>query len=688
MGRVPETLREQDPRTFWVTVLAAGAAAWLAIRMTLPHVVPPALNDEQLKQVFLASAVELCAPEPAEFVGYVLAVLVPAAFVSVTALLLRRQGALAADRSSAAPWTLLAFLSQGAFAVVAAYGILYEHFHGAYYPSLRFPVVLIAAAAAAGYGLWTVGLPAHWKSDLTAAGRVLGQRAWLWWGLATSWSVLWVLPNVFTEADRSAWLTQTAYHIPFTMGEFAAVLNGRTPMVDFYSQYQNVLPLLLSPLLRWTGLSLFSFTLTMALLSVTGLLLLFSVLTRVVRSSWLALVLFLPMVAFSFEPVETNVGGYVHNMFTYYAMGPLRFLGVFVLARLSLWYLERPSYSRLAQSAAIAGIVALNNLDFGLPALAAVLSCVVLFAPRFGRSTPAVRICMAVLTFLLTAGMAVVVYFVAVRLRAGAWPMVANLVLYQKTFAASGFAMVEAPQAGFYQTIFLILLLPVLVALFEVFSGSFLESGRRARIEYGTLIYAGIAGLGVFTYYAGRSDPGALPVAFCPAAYALVLLVYRFGAGVIPSRLSGGSTAPGLRIIPGVVVLTLFSLTFPGVFNAPHPGAQLARLRRGLAKLPDPHQNAVEVIRRYVPPGKQTVIIAPDAHWLAMKAGVINRYPFSHSGSLLIRDQLGPVMNAIAALPNKKVVFGEVQPELAQRLMAKGFTNIEPNAALSVWGQR
>ena len=71
-----------------------------------------------------------------------------------------------------------------------------------------------------------------------------------------------------------------------------------------------------------------------------------------------------------------------------------------------------------------------------------------------------------------------------------------------------------------------------------------------------------------------------------------------------------------------------------------------------------------------------------------MKAKVINRFPFAHSGSLLVQEQLDAVMEAIARLPGSRFVFGEIQPELAERLRAAGFANIEPSGVLPVWGHK
>jgi uncharacterized membrane protein len=76
------------------------------------------------------------------------------------------------------------------------------------------------------------------------------------------------------------------------------------------------------------------------------------------------------------------------------------------------------------------------------------------------------------------------------------------IIMFQKVFVKVGFAMVPLPAFGFYW----IMGFTWLIAIFRGVVAS-RKSARDAeeRTLSGLLIYSGIFGLGIFTYYIGRS---------------------------------------------------------------------------------------------------------------------------------------------------------------------------------------
>src|SRR5262249_23498205 len=142
----------------------------------------------------------------------------------------------------------------------------------------------------------------------------------------------------------------TTYHFPFYLGEFAAVVNGHTPLVDFFPQYQNFLAYFLEPVFRVIRLTPLTFSVVVALLSRPLLLMLFHVLRRAAGGAWAGLSLFLPLLWLSFTPILVLDDGRYEarwNTFTHFAVGPFRFFGPCLTLAFLAAYLLRPGRTRL-----------------------------------------------------------------------------------------------------------------------------------------------------------------------------------------------------------------------------------------------------------------------------------------------------------------------------------------------------
>jgi hypothetical protein len=80
--------------------------------------------------------------------------------------------------------------------------------------------------------------------------------------------------------------------------------------------------------------------------------------------------LFVPLLFTASFPVALGPVGERSYVFSYYAVGPLRYFGPWILGWLLFRYLRNPSPARHFWLCLACGGVALNNLDFGLSAAA------------------------------------------------------------------------------------------------------------------------------------------------------------------------------------------------------------------------------------------------------------------------------------------------------------------------------
>jgi hypothetical protein len=517
--------------------------------------------------------------------------------------------------------------------------------------------------------------------------RVRGMAV-LPWVLALGWAAVFVISCFYRSVEISQTDPVLKNHLPFTMGEFAAVLNGRTPLVDFFAQYQNVLTLVLAPLFKLTGLGPTVFTAAMSGLALLGLGFLFSVLGRVCGNRWGALALFVPMVAMAFYSETGNQDVYRTHAFIYYAVGPLRYFGPCFLAWVAARYLTRPCPIRLMSAAALSLLVALNNLDFGVPAVVGVLACAIMFPPAFAGGQFR-RIVGAVALFAVTALATLGVYGLFIRLWAGQWPMLGQLVVYQRAFALIGFYMIPMPEMGLHWIVYLTIIAAVLIPVFETFSSDSAAIADNRRLINGCLVYSGFAAFGPLTYYAGRSHPRVLEAAFLWWIFILAQLVNRAwhewrGSAHQPRKLRDL-----LLPLPVVATFGMFLLVSSTLGETPDPIDHLSRLTKTYpetSSVESAQAPLVRLIGKYLSPGSTGMIVHQDAHWLAMRAGINNVFPFAHDGSLLLKEQLNVVMAALVRVPgSERYVFGAPVPELLVRLKDNGFTRIDGIGGFGVW---
>jgi hypothetical protein len=645
---------------------------------------PRAATAADIAKAFISGWDQRCAPEPVEQTAYVLAVAVPVVLMCSAIVLLRLARVFEREERRALWVAAAAVVAQLLLVGCVGYALAYESEHPWAVPLHRvMPAQTVLVLCLAGW-LALRWQPLSWKARWASARPVLSKWPGLAWLVAAGWAVVRLLEQVFTDRDAVQMPSVEGVHLPFQMGEFAAAANGRVPLVDFHSQYVNLLGLLLRPVFSLTGFNITTFTSAMAALSLVGFWLIYRVFVRVTGSSWVGLLLFVPWLGVSLVNMEPDGSGRM-SAFSYYAVGPMRYLGVFVLAYGTAYYLAAPRLRRLVVVSCVAGLVVLNNLDFGVPAAAGLWASALLFPPP-GQTgiRQALRASGVVVGGV---ALAFAVCWVVARLTWGSWPHAGALIEYQRAFAVLGFFMLRMPQVGLYWAVYATFMVAVLYAVFVRFSESAAAFPCRRRLSVGMLAYGGVAGLGSGAYYVGRSHPAVL-VALYPAwAFAAALLAHRVVGDVRAAEQSRRERGYSVYAIPAAAVLGLWCWLLPFVLEVPVVRGQISRLvyrRGGLVDLWP--ERAASLINTYVHKGEATVILYRDAHWLALRASVNNLCPFADPDSVLLKAQLDPVFESIGRLPrHHRYVFGRLTGPITERLSRDGFARVDANGDFEVW---
>ena len=650
-----------------VTVVLLAAVASLVGPLSHALTASPAPSGMPLP----AAAGEM-RPEPLEQALFLLALVVPALTAWALCVLSRRLRGRSDAGLVRAAIAVQALVAIG----VAAAGVYQVRWVHAYFQPGRWALgaALTLAVLAGSRAAARSSAVATWRASAGGA-RLVAASGGVAAVAAAAYAVARLASVVFDDASIVAAPVTVSYHLPFTLGEFAAVLDGRTPGADFFPQYSFVLPYALAPVFGATGLTIRTFTLAMAALSLVGLLLQYDLLRRATGSAWVALALHVCLVGLAFHPVEVLPNGDVATAFSYFAVAPLRYLGPWVVAWLVAWYLARPGALRAAVVFTAAGASALNNLDFGIPALGGAAAALALTTET--TLVPRPRALLRLATLAVAGLAAAYAAFVLLSFaRSGARVTLADLTVFQRVFAVLGFGMLPMPRFGLHWVVYGTFMLGLGTALVRLEalrrSPPAAEAAARERVLSGVLLQASIFGAGALGYYVGRSHQAVLPAVFAAWAGVLVLLSWLAIRAVWPAR-----AGHRLGIVPALLGVGALALCAGEALPYPFPNETLnppgSRMGADKVRYVVEAPASAARLRERTSPGERVMIAYPAGHLVARLAGVDNVFPFAEWDSCIVVGQIEEIARRIRANRVTRY-FGPASDDLKRRVAADGLS--------------
>jgi hypothetical protein len=621
-------------------------------------------------------------PEPAEQARYLLALGGPLLYVALLALaprwLPRVPVALATARARATPVLLAAFLVA---CVVVQYETVYDPRYSNAEPPVAQVVRYFTPATLVAAALWAAAIAAvagsRLRTNAAALLRESDAKKLVGLALALLATAVWVLPAI--NSDRSIGMApgDLQYHLEFTFDEAFAVLNGRTPLVDFSPQYGSLVPYLVALPMVVLGKTLLAYTIAMATLTGIGMLAVYGVLRRVTSSALAALLLYLPFLATSFFLLDGTLANR-SSVGTYFSTFPTRYVGPFVLAWLTARQLGRreSGFRSLWLLLTCAGLVLLNNTDFGVAALGACLAALVVGSgERLGAEWRRI-------TAALVAGMATALVLVSALtiVRAGSLPQLDRMAEYARLFAVGGFGMQPlATPVGLHLVVYVTYMAAIGLAAVRALQ----RAGDR--VLTGMLAWAGIFGLGSATYFIGRSAPDTLKWLFSSWALTIALLTVAVVRASADSR-------PWRPSVAALAVLAGLGTTICSLAQTPVPWTQVARVEAPFTPSSTrPHANPLQPpanaatrsfvagladgrTRFVVKHGAPVAIMTTLGHRVADAYGVVNVSPFTGLLSTPTEERVNAVIDALRAAGGNTILLPHPDLEGAfDVLAARGF---------------
>jgi GNAT superfamily N-acetyltransferase len=504
-------------------------------------------------------------------------------------------------------------------------------------PYFTVPTLLVATllAVAAAFAAGNDSLRGRLARALSSPHR---RVAVIGGAIAVIATAVWVLAGVNFDDTLHNASYNTFYNVKGPLDEAFAVLDGRTPLVNFTATYGFLWPYLTALVMSVLGTSFGVFSVTMCAITGLSLLAIFAVLRRVTGNALAALALYLPFLAngfFAMGPGLVNRWGPI----TIYALFPLRYAGPYLLAWLVARHLDGARPRRRWMLFLAAGIVVLNNVDFGIAAFGAAFAASLWAEPAL-RWRGVGRLLRDALAGALAAYALVSALTLA---RTGSPADLGVLLFYARLYGGSGFGLLPTQTLGLHIVIYLTYVAAIGTATVRAIRG---DSGRPLT---GLLAWSGVFGLGVGAYYMGRSSPEQLISMFSAWTLALALLTVAVIQQIARN--------PGRRpTIAHIAVFLGMGAAACSLAQTPAPWTQIERLERTTASTYVASGALKQVLRRYGG-GKPEAIMSVIGHREAYEAGIENVSPYLGTLLIVTVQQIENTLRALRDAGGKLLVL-------------------------------
>ncbi len=603
-----------------VTVLAWQAGPYLL----------PAMQIETLRPLFIETYRSHINPEPLERFAYLIAVVAtyPAVIFSIwTARFLAR-------RDVVPSWSrhvLLAGLSLSLFGFVVGsdtFGYLVNGVPHIVGRPWAMALLLVAIGLSVG-GLFAVSrYPESW------VGSLLLQQT----GRLTFVVIAALLMTSLAPRFRSADMIAGDGHFEAVFYSVSQVMAGKTLLSDLPAQY-GLYGELLAPIWWITGHSVLAFTAIMVVLQLIATFCILVTVRALIRLDVVFVICALTLlwlVGSLWSTTLITVEGS-----EYYQVWPLRFVFPALAIFLFFQTMRSPFGGRHAMGlGAFSGLAVIWNLDSGVPVTGAFLAFFVsnlIFGPTRWRHLRIASIFVA--AFTLT-GMCFLAYL---SLKAATSVHLEEWIKYQSIFYSVGFGMLPMKPWGAWISIYGLYVTALAAGLYRAANKSSNETSN-------LLIFLSVLGIGLFTYFQGRSHPKVLAFVGWPAVIIAFVFAEKFvraaSMAKLKSHIVGWYSLPALVI--GVALSLAWATSVPKLMTATYDTV------RTIIKNPDSRADAaIEFIKEKVGQDDSAAIIAHAQGAYLAEAGLSSAFPGPGLFEIVLQEDRDAMMRFLNDRPVK-----------------------------------
>lgn len=396
---------------------------------------------------------------------------------------------------------------------------------------------------------------------------------------------LYGLSDLSTVTDSYAFTN----HFNVIFHAVVQVFQGKELLQDFMHQY-GLYPHFLEPLLKLTGLGVFTFTAVMGILTVFTLVLILRTMLAATTSRTVALLGFLATISFCYA---FKVMAAYDPYFQYF---PLRTIFPALAAWLMVGFVTKRSAVRFAVLYVASASAVLWNPETGIVVMIAVLLTTLYDAyPRVGLRGGLVSVGKG-------AGIAsavMVLFSGYMHVRYGSVPDYAELIRYIKLFYVTGYFMLPMPVLHPWNIVALVYIAGLAWGIGAVVNGNVTD--RTTVVTFLSLL-----GIGLFAYYQGRSHNEVLLLCSYPAFMLVTINSDRLlvrGRGCRTAFCTGMAGVVFLAVVAG-------GLWRGGLFLLAGPFGIVQRYAASRSAEPSEVMKRAEFVRNNTARGEEVLILS------------------------------------------------------------------------------
>lgn len=335
-----------------------------------------------------------------------------------------------------------------------------------------------------------------------------------------------ILPAVFLYFPEGFLLSEYGLRHNFTplLGAVSQAVHGRTALVDFQSQYGILYPHFAEFFMRMAGLTVNNLNiLFIALTAISWLFIYLAVSEITGYGSIISLITILTVAGFS-HPLFEEFNFDNPYLAPYFQYNPIRILWGAVMLWFVIRFLRKKTPLYYITGFALSIPAFLFNLDTGVVVFLSFIAVLCFDSLNDFRSNFKIRIGKTILHLIagLISILAMVVFYsLFAYIRSGRIPDWPALFTFQSIYYQSGFFMIRMKQVDLWHIPLMIYLITLVVTLIKMVR-------CQAELTDKYFFYTAIYGVGIFTFFQGRSNI----LNFFPPIYPAVMLalfyIYSF----------------------------------------------------------------------------------------------------------------------------------------------------------------
>ena len=318
------------------------------------------------------------------------------------------------------------------------------------------------------------------------------------------------ISNIYNSSYFYNKWSSVTNHFNATFYSVVQVYFGKAVLIDFPSQY-GLYPHFLNPIFKITGLTVITFSIVMGILLVASYLFIYKVLEETVENKVLILVGYPFVIFYGYLLLRLVSPG------PYFQYNPVRLIFPTLMIYLAHKYLKSKNQILYYLSFVIYSVAILWNLDTGIIVFLAWI-ILLIYEELFNKDyyTVVKNSLKHIMTGLLFIVGIVTIYAYYTYIVYGNYPNFLNFFEYQKYFYIYGFYMLPMKLFEPWNLVILTYMIGLSYSVMALIK-------REGTVRVKMIFLLSILGIGLFSYFQGRSHINVLTVVWYPALILLVI---------------------------------------------------------------------------------------------------------------------------------------------------------------------